>query len=339
MADMLGAPALLVRLDAPELARLSFASRNLSRASTRCWPDLLRRDLLYSAADALLLSDGAPARHLYSAAMTLYSCPLCRQRLVAPRRGGWARCVCVARRGARLPLTVGSFKGRQNQQGCLDGFSSFPIMSEARRLLEGAFDVRYAEADRLSDDFLESVDLLIVDMVAAPDALRQEEVQALQKFVADGGFAILSAFSNWSASGDFHNSCVSWLGARPRRSAFGGRKVYNFRSHAERMDVRELLEGPFGRPGQFTNVGETKTDLLPNAADQGVHSFTPALHLFGPIGRGQVLVHSNLHWMVDSAGWNGGTIRENSELFQNVAAAACRALLAPEELELTPDSS
>lgn len=327
--DIFESSPFLSRLDAPELARLCSVFR--PPPCLEVWAGLLRRDLLIEPSRD-------PCRQ-YAIAMKSHTCHLCHQRLHCMRRGRWNHCVCIAARGTLLPLKVASLRGRNDRRvpegNCLNGVSDFPIFSEVRSMLCQHFDLSFAEADLLTPDLLREADILILDMVAAPNTLQHSELIALCEFVKNGGYAVLSAFSNWSLSGDFHASCVQWLNiSTVQHSPFHRRQVSSLQD-APRMDVRELLHGPFGEAQTFVNVGETDHVLGPEVVSEemplemdvgGAHSLTPRLHLFA-LGQGEVLVHSNLHWLTDADGWNGGTIHENRELVLNLFAAACGALL------------
>lgn len=368
--DVFWNPSVLLRLDAPELAKLSCltsAPNGHTDLLEAAWAKLQQRDLLFASRDATAGAVGtsrarramrsqrlstsqqvwgwisnirsAPSREItltevsspVSASSGRYAdamrdpCSMCRQHLYSMRRTGRHHCTCIANRGARLPLTVASLRGRQSGPDTPDGLETFHIWREARQLLGQHFDLRFAEASALTADLLQGADLLLLDLVSSITPLQPLELEVLQEFVKKGGYAVLSAFSNWSVS-DFHQSCVGWLGISPVPHSTFRRRIAASLQTSSRVDVCELLDGPFGEARVFVNVGETDHELLPLAEELEVHSLTPRLHLYS-IGLGQVLVHSNWHWITDPMGWNGGTVRDNEVLLLNLAAAACRKLL------------
>ena len=75
------------------------------------------------------------------------------------------------------------------------------------------------------------------------------QARALQSFVRGGGSAIVTAFTNWSASNHYNKALYEWLGVRAEPGASFGRRHERELARADELGdpaAAALLSGPFG---------------------------------------------------------------------------------------------
>jgi hypothetical protein len=85
--------------------------------------------------------------------------------------------------------------------------------------------------------------------------------------------------------------------------------------------------GPFGSVASFTNRGDTNFGLLEGVVNPPATPIFLADRFALAPALGRVVICSNFHWICDPGGWMGGLFAEgeNTVLWLNLAAAACRA--------------
>eukprot|EP01062_Namystynia_karyoxenos_P041938 TRINITY_DN30609_c0_g1_i1.p1 TRINITY_DN30609_c0_g1~~TRINITY_DN30609_c0_g1_i1.p1 ORF type:complete len:391 (+),score=68.24 TRINITY_DN30609_c0_g1_i1:76-1248(+) len=339
---------LLANLDAPELCRLAAASGRWHRVvcSSPVWRELYMRDFAVPGSE--------PAQDWFATyrATALPPCLLCKKRFWVHRRGGQRRCLCVSRRVApevrRLRLTVASLSGNR----CRDGsFTEWQHHSDAREYAQRNFAVTFRTAERLSAEFLQGADLLVLHTTCAAERLSPGEQACLRGFLAAGGTAVINCFSQWTRNGGRAEELVDYLGVRPSpdsiwHSGVQARPILEPdlpSAHLWLTDPGMVAEDRYQRM-YFLNIGETEYDAqvaiesgaaVPLTAphhEQDQHS--RLLWFPAACGAGQVLLSSNFHWLADRGGWHGGlfstNIREgfnaNMVLWHSVCAAACPEL-------------
>ena len=276
-------------------------------------------------------------------------CPSCHNALLLP---DGHRCPCVATRtrlwlpsltyGA-LPLCVGGLHGLRSGTSLLN--SGFKEMIASLRDHFVVPEVK--ELELLTPAALAPLDLFILCTTEGP-ALSEEELDALQAWVRNGGALITSAFANWSAHGHYAASTVRWLGLRTKPHTQFMQQMTHTLDPSTPVDgpTQRLLEhGPFGAPKGFVNKGESLFDVTPEAFEKGATQlvcssgrrnlladgvatlvwYPPNDSEQGVTGKGRVLVCSNFHWLCDRSHWMGGTFTselDNQRLLLNFVAGA-----------------
>jgi hypothetical protein len=81
-----------------------------------------------------------------------------------------------------------------------------------RERLRSNFRVEWRSVPLLTAAALSCAHMVILNMTTAADGLSAEEQAALHRFLQSGGSGLLSAFSNWSSNGRFHDDVVGPLG-------------------------------------------------------------------------------------------------------------------------------
>ena len=192
-------------------------------------------------------------------------CGLCNGSLKSALRPN-ARCPCVTTRGVKLPLKIITLSQTRSMAGSLADLTSF---GELRETLNEIFELHVLPVNRLEPGSLtnDDVDLVLLSTTMGP-GLDESELAELQSFVASGGSAILSAFSNHSSEDHWNSQMVAWLGVHnPPRASTSQRMDYNLNPDKVEAALRdsssaiELLRGPFGVVNRFTNTNETVFEL------------------------------------------------------------------------------
>ena len=191
---------------------------------------------------------------------------------------------------------------------------------------------------QLTEAALRPLDLFILCTTEGP-ALSASEQAALRAWVEDGGALITSAFSNWSAFGHFAAETVGFLGLTPIPHAPFQPRLTHEISPSTPVDAETLLligqplassdadsaTTAFGDVAHFVNVGESVFTVNPEAFLLGAVQLVTrrgqlnlleqrraTLVWYPPrtpvTGKGRILVCSNLHWLVNSNYWIGGTL-------------------------------
>jgi hypothetical protein len=250
-------------------------------------------------------------------------CAACRGRLLLPDTG--ERCPCVARRTTRLPLSIGALCPTRAGSSALSlgGFDG--MLSTLRERFVLGVVQELASLDSLAG--AGAPDVLILCTTEGP-ALGASEQRALADWLQRGGALITSAFANWSAFNHYARDTVGFLGIQTHQgSPFHPRLRHrlapptNESGTTDLPCVRRLLvDGPFGAPRFFTNVGESLFTLTDAALGMGAVPLVESRSLVfyppndpavgGVTGKGRALVCSNYHWLVDAHYWNGGTFHE-----------------------------
>jgi hypothetical protein len=192
-------------------------------------------------------------------------CGLCNGSLKSALRPN-ARCPCVTTRGVKLPLKIITLSQTRSMEGSLADLTSF---GELRETLNEIFELHVLPVNKLEPGSLtnDDVDLVLLSTTMGP-GLDESELDELQSFVASGGSAILSAFSNHSSEDHWNSQMVAWLGVHnPPRASTSQRMDYNLKPDKVEAVLRdsssaiELLRGPFGVVNRFTNTNETVFEL------------------------------------------------------------------------------
>ena len=276
-------------------------------------------------------------------------CPSCHNALLLP---DGHRCPCVATRtrlwlpnktSGALPLCVGGLHGLRSGSSLLN--SGFKEMIGSLRDHFVVPEVK--ELELLTPTALAPLDLFILCTTEGP-ALSEEELDALQAWVRNGGALITSAFANWSAHGHYAASTVRWLGLRTKPHTQFMQRMTHTLDPSTPVDgpTQRLLEhGPFGAPNRFVNHGESLFDVTPEAFEKGATQlvcssgrrnlladgvatlvwYPPNDSEQGVTGKGRILVCSNFHWLCDRSHWMGGTFSletDNQRLLLNFVAGA-----------------
>lgn len=263
----------------------------------------------------------ATPKERYKTRFCMFDCLLCQNRFNCP-------CTCIARR-SKLLLRIGHLSTERTEAD--DSFSQWYGFATARRLLAQLFDVKYAHEMTICPALTSACDILIINMTMARKALDKDEVEELQKFIANGGCAILNCFSNYDQSGDLAKTIVGWLGIDPIPGSSFGRDtkyIVDAPGPESDKDLVLLLDGPFSSVRTIRNQGETQYTITPRAKTLGAISITPR-HTFypsmtNPSRKGRVIVSSNFHWFCDPGAWNGGLVNSenNFAFFANFCALA-----------------
>ena len=107
---------------------------------------------------------------------------------------------------------------------------------------------RVPEVKELEELDRARADLFILCTTEGP-ALSEEELDALQAWVRNGGALITSAFANWSAHGHYAESTVRWLGLRTKPHTQFMQQMTHTLNPSTPVDgptQRPLEHGPFG---------------------------------------------------------------------------------------------
>mmetsp|Transcript_129762 Transcript_129762/g.361499 ORF Transcript_129762/g.361499 Transcript_129762/m.361499 type:complete len:434 (+) Transcript_129762:14-1315(+) len=234
------AAPLLSRLDAPELCRLMPSCKMWQAWNgvvSGCWANLLDRDFCQSASSC----SSSSRKYLMLAGPP---CNRCRRLFWVSRRGSWRRCLCVAWRGVRPPLTVVSLSFAR----CGDGsFCEWEGHTAARAAAAALFNVQFIAIEELSDAALVQADLLVVHTTSARVPLSAQEQGSLARFCEGGGTVLLNCFSQWTLNGGHGREPVAFLGVEPVRGApFGRSRAARLCMTPDAPSADLCLAGPWG---------------------------------------------------------------------------------------------
>ena len=212
------------------------------------------------------------------------------------------------------------------------GFCEWSGFSEARELLGKHFEVEFRTAQHHTGELLDGADMCVVNLTMSSEALSDQEVAALEAFTAAGGTAILNCFSNYSHNGDFLNKVLNRFGIKPVQSSFSGRSSCSFdAAEVDSCDLKQILNGGFGRVTSLSNIGETKYELSEcqfTRLQLYLNARGARMTYLPDVDGGKALVCTNLHWLCNKNAWNGGYINQphHQRFLLNLAAASCGAL-------------
>jgi hypothetical protein len=182
--------------------------------------------------------------------------------------------------------------------------------------LRSNFDLNLQLVDVLPDEeSLRRVDVLIL-CTTEGSALTDTEQEGLVNFVRQGGTALVSAFSTWSAFGHYNRKLSDWLGVTVAPgTAFRPPQL---------TTVAGAPSGPWDSQGHLHNMGENEFMVVAEGGERKAYTsaYFPRGH--ARTGAGHVLVCSNFHWIADPHHWHGGRFLEeaNRHLLLNLAADA-----------------
>ena len=237
-------------------------------------------------------------------------------------------CECIIRRQihVHLPkpkLILASLSmNRVSDSGSVD----WPPMKQALVTMLQDYNLSLVTVDDISEEFFQKVrcDMFICNLTSAVVPLSEAEQSALQGYVTSGGTALLNCFSMWANNGVVNRDLVGWLGINNPPGCRGDHAALRQMRPSAHPDVAALLNGPFGPVKQVKNLYETRFTGGPADAIWLAETLLFIPPGTAPVNAGAVFVCSNMHWMVNKSGWNGGFSADegNTRLMQNLAAFA-----------------
>ena len=208
LGDILVLP--LSHCRAKDIARLMCTCRWLFEVSTQdsLWHLLLFHD--FNVVTEPTQNDGS-SRKLYNTLASKFNCLICLQSMWRHSQEYSWRCPCTTSR-IRCPLNVLCLDATRVD----DPFDTWPHFSNMRDTLSTMFTVTWSGVPRLTEDVLQGVNLVFLNMTTATDSLDEHEQAALCSFFKSGGSGLLSAFSNWSINNQYHMDVIGPIGIEVR---------------------------------------------------------------------------------------------------------------------------